>query len=143
MPFERRRHPTPDDSEFANPRARKMYEATERLLDAAPETGRVRQKFLLDSWNSIRDEFLQQGESADEARQIAWGTMAFFYAERVGDIALKIASNPKLNIQLFRFELNTLSAWGEMHKLAYNDETKSYIGEPKDYIRFIFRPKRI
>ncbi len=130
MNLERRRQSRPDPSAFENPQAEKMYYATEQLLDEASPMGGLRQKFIVDSWNTLKDRFIQQGESEEEARQLAWGTTIFFAVERFLDIGLAVARKTELDPRL-REEFEVLSAYNAMvGRQKDSKQEDRYIGEP-------------
>ncbi len=127
MPVERRRSPAPDPKDFANPRAEKMYWATERLLDEAPIVGKLTWQDVYDGWQRVRDESLQNGETVDEAKEIAWGSVTFFIAERVAD--LQIEAKNVSRTQLGR-EVNILLTWSTVAGEALDKKSPKFNREP-------------
>ena len=130
MPEERRRYPEPDPSNFASPRAEKMYWETERLLDDSPVFGELEMRYLYDNWHRIQKEFLQKGETEEEAMQIAWGVLAFFVVTRLGEMRLEAETDKQFMKNIPIDEVDIMQAWRVMQKGRYDEETKTYVGEP-------------
>lgn len=131
MPLERRRNPVPKSEDFASPNAKKLYFATEKLLDRSPETGKLNWQDLYGYWSEVLGGFVQEGEAEDSAGHLAWGTLAFFVAEKMGDLVIDIGigRNP-LEI---KSEFQVLKRANKVIGEALDGETKLYRGSfPKD-----------
>src|SRR3989344_5652289 len=128
MPIERRKNPVPDPEDFANPKAEKMFWSTERLLDEAPEIGMLKWHGVYDAWRSVQREYLEKGEDLEESTALAWGTLAFFTAERLNYIVLEIAQYGMANMHntQLRRELDILMAWTTITKDALEEDSDTF-----------------
>lgn len=134
MPRERKRSslPKPESDDFADEHTEKVYWSTERLLDEAPETGLLKWRNLYEGWKSVQEEHLEAEETIEEAKQIAWGALAFFILERTNDLGIenKLHEFTRVERNSFVRELNILSSWNEISAEALDEESESFNIEP-------------
>lgn len=133
MPENRARFPAPDPSEFENPRAEKIYWATEYLLDEAPETGYMKWRDMVQGWHNVYDQQIGSGESDNDAKDVAWGALAFLIPHRVNDLTVVVLSGDEDILPHSRVgrESYLLQTWNEIIRESLDEASEHYLRLPE------------